>query len=203
MDGKFQNKYRNTSTRLQYWDYGWNAPYFVTICTKNREHYFGKIVNGEMNLSEIGGIAESEWLKTPDIRPDMNLELGAFVVMPNHFHCIVIIGNNKYNHRDGNGIGGVVDGRGAMHCAPTDTDMDTNTKTKIKNKFGPQRKNLASIIRGYKTGVKKYATMNNIDFKWQPLYNDHIIRDKQSFDRIRNYINANIKNWGKDDFYQK
>jgi len=118
MDDKFQNKYRNTSTRLQNWDYGWNAPYFVTICTKNREHYFGKIVDGEMIF------------------------------------------------------------------------------------FGPQSQNLPSIIRGYKIGVKKYATMNNIDFGWQPRYNDHIIRDNQSFDRIQNYINTNIKNWKNDDFYE-
>ena len=226
MNDKFQNKYRISSTRLQNWDYGWNAPYFVTICTKNREHYFGKIMDGEMCLSEIGGIAQSEWLKSPDIRPDMNLELGAFVVMPNHFHGIVIIGKNKYNRRDGDGgrgndggnidggdgagVGGVsggrgvVGGRGAMHCASTDIymDTDTNTNTKIKNKFGPQRKNLASVIRGFKSSVTIQAHKINADFAWQSLYDDRIIRDNPSFDRIRNYINTNTKNWKNDDFYE-
>ena len=71
-----------------------------------------------------------------------------------------------------------------------------------KNKFRPQSQNLASILRGYKTGVKKYATMNIIDFAWQPRFNDHIIRDNQSFDRIRNYINNNIKNWKADELYE-
>ncbi len=150
MDDKFQNKYRISSTRLQNWDYGWDASYYVTICTKNREHYFGKIVDGEMCLSEIGGIAQQCWREIPDHFPFVILD--AFVIMP--------------------------------------------------DKFGPQSQNLASIVRGYKTGVKKYATMNNIDFAWQSLYDDRIIRDNQSFDRIRNYINNNIKNWKNDDFYE-
>jgi len=221
MDDKFQNKYRISSARLQNWDYGWNASYFVTICTKNREHYFGEIVDGEMHFSEIGKIAESDWVKSPDIRPDMNLELGAFVVMPNHFHGIVIIGKNKYNRRDDDdgdigggddGVGGGNDcvggGRDAMHCVSTDIDMDTNTNTntntntKIKNKFGPQRKNLASIIRGFKSSVAIHAHKTDADFEWQPRYDDRIIRDNQSFGRIQNYINTNIKNWENDDFYE-
>jgi len=67
MDDKFQNKYRISSTRLQNWDYGWNAPYFVTICTKKREHYFGNIVDGEMQLSEIGGLQNNSATKFPII----------------------------------------------------------------------------------------------------------------------------------------
>ena len=203
MDDKFQNKFRISSTRLQNWDYRWNGSYFVTICTNNREHYFGEIVDEKMQLSDIGEIAESEWVKSPIIRPDMNLELGAFVVMPNHFHGIIIIGKNKYNRCvDGGGNGGVGGndgGRDAMHCVSTDTDTDTNAKT--KNQFGPQRKNLASIIRGFKSKVTIQAHEIQTDFAWQPLYNDHIICNNQSFDRIQNYINTNIKNWKTDKFY--
>ncbi len=84
---KFQNKYRIESTRLKWWDYSWNAAYFVTICTRDRECYFGEIFNGEMTLSEIGKIVNAEWLKTFEMRPDMNLYRGEFVVMPNHFSC--------------------------------------------------------------------------------------------------------------------
>jgi putative transposase len=79
------------------WDYGSEGMYFITICTKNRVHLFGEIRNGEMQLSEIGEIVQQEWLKTPKIRPDMNLHLGEFVVMPNHFHGVLIIGQNLYN----------------------------------------------------------------------------------------------------------
>jgi hypothetical protein len=73
---KFQNKYRIPSTRLQNWDYRWAGLYFITICTENREHYFGEITNRKMTLSEIGEIVESEWLKTFEMRPDMNLWMG-------------------------------------------------------------------------------------------------------------------------------
>ena len=55
---KFQNKYRIPSARLQNWDYGWNAAYFVTICTKNRSCFFGDVVDGTMILNAIGKIAQ-------------------------------------------------------------------------------------------------------------------------------------------------
>ena len=104
---KFKDKYRIASSRLQHWDYGSPGLYFITICTKNREHYFGEIENGIMSLNELGFIANNEWIKTPEIRPDMNLESGEFVVMPNHFHGIIMIGENQFNNH----------GRDAMHSA--------------------------------------------------------------------------------------
>jgi hypothetical protein len=121
---KFQNKYRISSARLQNWDYGSDAMYFVTICTSHRECYFGNIVNGEMVLSEIGKIVEPEWLKTFEMRPDMNLQMGEYVVMPNHFHAIISIGINKYNKGGGGAVGiGIVGGGGrdAMHRVSTDS----------------------------------------------------------------------------------
>ena len=187
MTEKFQNKYRIASSRLKNWDYGWHAAYFVTICTQNREHYFGDLVNGSMQLSEIGKIVDAEWLKTFEMRPDMNLMMGAYVIMPNHFHGIVIIGDNPYN------TGLVMERRNAMHCVSTDT---------TKNKFGPQSKNLASIICGFKIGVTKNARIINADFAWQSRYYDHIIRNDESLFRIRNYIKNNPLKWMKDKFYE-
>ena len=89
MTEKFQNKYRISSARLQNWDYGSDAAYFVTICTQNREHYFGEIFNGVMQLSEIGEMANKFWLEIPNHFPFV--ELDEFVVMPNHVHGIIII----------------------------------------------------------------------------------------------------------------
>ena len=43
--GKFHYKYTTNTMRLQNWDYGWDGIYFVTICTHNREPFFGKISN--------------------------------------------------------------------------------------------------------------------------------------------------------------
>lgn len=63
MTKKFKNKYRIDSTRLQNWDYGWNAAYFVTICTKDRVRYFGEVLEKEMQLSEIGKLADQYYSK--------------------------------------------------------------------------------------------------------------------------------------------
>lgn len=97
-NNKYRNKYRIPSTRLQKWDYGWNAIYFVTICTWHREHYFGEINNGAMCLSPIGTIANVLW---HELKNHFNhIELDAFVVMPNHIHGIIAINNNGGNGRD-------------------------------------------------------------------------------------------------------
>lgn len=131
-----------------------------------------------MHLSEIGVIAKSEWYKTSVIRPDMNLKLGAFVIMPDHIHGIIEIGKNEYNRYDGDNC------TGAMHCARTPPD---------KNKFGPQRKNLSSIIRGYKSAVTKRAHQIDPEFTWQSRFYDHIIRNPDSHDRIKQYIQNHLK----------
>lgn len=190
---KFQNKYRIPSARLQNWDYSWAAAYFVTICTHNRIHYFGKIKNGKIELSDIGKIVENEWLKTFEMRPDMNLEIGEFAIMPNHFHAIIGIGGNEYNMGNNemrNRTDAMPNRTDAMHCVST------------KNAFAPQSKNLASIIRGFKIGVTKNARFINADFAWQPRYHDHIIRNNESHQRISNYIINNPKNWKEDKFFE-
>jgi len=189
--GKFENKYRIRSARAYFWDYSWNASYFVTICTHNRLCWFGDILDGQMNLSKIGQIVNSEWLKTFEMRPDMNLSMGEYVVMPNHFHAIIGIGKNKYNSKPKSVDGDVNGGRDAMHCASTTT----------KNKFGPQSKNLASIIRGFKIGVTKNARLIHPDFQWQSRFHDHIIRNEKSYQRISNYIINNPIRWQKDNFF--
>lgn len=152
--------------------------YFVTICTANRECYFGDSVNSQIRLSELGKIAESEWIKTVELRPDMNLELGEFVIMPNHVHGIIVIGKNSYNQTNC---------RDAMHRASTKTQT-------TKNSFGAQSKNLASIIRGYKSAVTTYARKNNTSFGWQSRFHDHIIFSIDDYQRISNYILNNPAN---------
>jgi putative transposase len=176
MAEKFQKRYRTTSFRLQNWDYGNNAAYFITICCAGREHFFGKIENQQMILSNIGEIAQNEWLKTPEIRPDMNLTLGEFVVMPNHFHAIIVIGENEYNRCTD-----------AMHRVST---------------FGPQRKNLASIMRGFKSSVTMNARQMKPNFAWQSKFHDHIIRNNTEYQRIANYIKNNPANWKNDKFHE-
>lgn len=93
---KFKNTFRIESARFKDWDYSTLWWYYVTINTKNHVHHFGRIVNEEMVLNELGLIAENEWLKTKSIRT--NVDLDYYVIMPNHIHGIVII-NGVATHR--------------------------------------------------------------------------------------------------------
>ena len=107
MTDRFRDKYRIPSTRLQNWDYGWAGAYFITVCTKNRVPYFGEISNGKMELSPVGVLADVFWYEIKNHA--QNVELDAFVVMPNHVHGILIL--NKIdvpeNTDDIDKIGGV------------------------------------------------------------------------------------------------
>lgn len=190
MNEKYRNKYRIPSARLATWDYGWQAMYFVTICTVDRRHFFGSITDGVMALSDLGKIAEDEWTKTPTMRPDMHLELDAFCVMPNHFHAIIAIGGNVYNTR-----------RDAMPRVSSPEDARHRVSTGTRNQFGPQSKNLASIMRGYKSAVTTQARNAEIAFSWQPRYHDHIIRNDTAFQRIRQYVIDNALHWCEDSLY--
>ncbi|WP_233896916.1 transposase [Tenacibaculum piscium] len=185
---KIKGKYRIESNRLKGWDYGSNAIYFVTICCKNKECFFGDIINGKIILSEIGKIVETQWIKTFEMRPDMNLQTGEYIVMPNHFHAIITIGENSYNTTR----------RDAMHCVSTTTKKCIANPS---NKFGSQSKNLASIIRGFKTGVTVNALKTTVNFSWQPNYHDHIIRNNKAYHNISDYIINNPSKWNEDTFY--
>jgi putative transposase len=203
---KYQNKYRLPSTRLQDWDYRSSAAYFITICTAHKKCFFGTVRNGKMYLSPSGEIVVNEWLRTPVIRPDMNLIMDVFVLMPDHFHGIIFIGKNRYNNRIiniGKNAGGCNDamhGNNIIDDGCRDAMHGVSTETNAKNQFGPQVKNLASIIRGFKSGVTIKARKINPDFAWQPRFHDHIIKDDRSYERIRKYITDNPKNWDGDNF---
>lgn len=180
MTKKFLGKYRIPSARARWWNYKDAAAYFVTSCTKDRQHYFGKIINAEMQLSETEKKVEEEWLKSFELRPDMNLTMDVFKVMPNHFHAIIVIGENEYN-KDKLPFDGAI-----IH--------------EPMNAFGPQSKNLASIMGGFKGAVTRFAHVLIPEFDWQERYHDHIIRDENEFIRISNYIENNPANWNKDKF---
>jgi putative transposase len=184
MDDKYKNKYRVSSARMPCWDYGSNGAYYITICTKDREHFFGEIVHNvetqniasqniasqnvvsqnvaSLRKSAIGEIAYNNWLNIPDHFPFV--ELDEFVIMPNHMHGVLFI--NKINKDNWQ-----------------------------LNKFGVQSQNLASVIRGYKASVKTYATINAIKFDWQPRYYDHVIRNEKEYLNISGYIVNNPDQW--------
>lgn len=92
----YQNKYRIESARLKGWDYSNNAWYYITICTKNKSCFFGRIAKERMSLSAVGKIVKEEWLSTVTTR--QNVELDEWIIMPNHFHGIIIYNKNVKMH---------------------------------------------------------------------------------------------------------
>lgn len=107
----FKDKYRDDSLRMQKWDYGWAADYFVTICTSEKECFFGEVVNGVMELSPVGTIADVFWYEIKNHA--INVELGEFVVMPNHVHGIIILNENPH---DATKSGGSTKNVGTRHA---------------------------------------------------------------------------------------
>jgi REP element-mobilizing transposase RayT len=191
---KFKGKYRISSARWAAWDYSSNAAYFVTICVANRAHDFGEIVNGRMNLSPLGQSAQDCWNEIPVHFPFV--ELDEFVVMPNHIHGVVVINKPVETHN---------------HASPSEVPTQNievqNIETQYfaslpRNKFGPQSQNLASIIRGYKIGVTKFARQNGIPFAWQARYHDRVIRNAEEHENISAYIQSNPQNWEEDEFFK-
>ncbi len=201
MSGKFKNKYRTETSRLKSWNYSWNGAYFVTICTQNRKPFFGEISDQKMIFSDIGKIVNRCWNEIPDHFPFV--QLGEFIVMPNHVHGIVLIDKSNDESVEAQHFASQNDDiiktpREAQGIAPL-----RNSKQKSQNQFGPQSNNLASIVRGFKIGVTKNARKIRRDFRWQPRFYDHIIRDQGSYQRISEYIQTNPKNWDQDKFYLK
>ncbi len=81
------------SIRLPGYDYAQTGEYFITIRTHECGCVLGTIRNEEMTLSEIGTIVREEWLRTPLVRP--NIELDEFIIMPNHVHGIIVIRDER------------------------------------------------------------------------------------------------------------
>ena len=170
---KFQGKYRINPARLADHDYGSNGMYFVTICTRDRACSFGEIV-----VDEVGN---PTLLPTPVGQRVIDgwsaIAQAKSIAMLDAFQLMP-------NH-----LHGIV-------CIDKPDYDDWQP-----NQFGPQRLNLASIIRGFKAGVKAFATTHKIDFYWQPRYHDRVIRNDAELDRIRTYIKNNPASWQTDKFH--
>src|SRR5574340_1231665 len=111
--------HKRRSIRLRDWDYSQTGAYFVTICTKDKKCFFGDITDGEMRLNEYGRIVEREWAQTHDLR--QNVHIDEFVVMPNHFHGILVMedsgrGTARRALKEYDDNGGH---KGTAHRAPT------------------------------------------------------------------------------------
>ncbi len=165
--------------RLRNFDYSSQAWYFITICTKDREHSLGEIENGQMHLSAIGEQANLYWEEIPKHFP--HIELGEFIIMPNHIHGII----------------GIV--RPQQDTVRTRHVVSQPRET---NQFGKTiAGSLSAIIGQFKSTLTRWSRKNGHEnFAWQGRFHDHIIRNDGAFQRISDYIKNNPANWNKDKF---
>ena len=199
---KYKNKYRIASTRLPYWDYRSNASYFITLCTVDREHFFGEITNRKMELSETGLLAEKYWLEIPEHY--RFIQLDAHIIMPNHIHGIITISKSAEEIASSQSKENQYPStyrRPNRASQPSPARASTPNKERTipaSQKWQPN--SLGSIINQYKRTCTINARKTLPQFAWQPRYYDHIIRNKTAYWRIKNYIINNPKNWKKDIF---
>jgi len=189
------------TTRLAHWDYAQNGYYFITICAKDKEEYFGKIIDGEMHLSDVGKIAKYYWYEIPKHFDFVRLE--AFVVMPNHIHGIVVIddGMNLDKNEDLD-LDEDVDKAMPLSlqigwnpvCSPS---VSSNKMNRFQNQG---KGTISSIIGSYKSIVTKKAREISA-FSWQSRFYDNIIRNEKAYEKIVNYVENNPKKWEEDMFY--
>ena len=194
----FKNKYRIPSARAVWWNYGNSASYFVTICTKNKEHFFGEISSCQFEASEIGKIAEKIWYEIPNQFPFIYLD--TFVVMPNHIHGIILIDNRVTYADPPNDTSKAISELPFLNAQPIDA-VQKQCGGFAGDKNPMLSDNLSKAMRWYKARVCFDARKLNKNFTWQPRFHDHIIRNESSYQMISEYIIDNPKRWTVDKFY--
>ena len=196
-EDKFKDKYRIDTARAWWHDYDGGA-YFITICTKDREHYFGEIEDGEMVLSEIGDYTRQCIEQISQHNPYAEIPL--YVIMPNHLHLIVFIVETVHapssQTQNNNEISETV------HAPSLQPSRWKNNNVDKEMQFISKKKHrLAVTIGSLKSAITHFANQNAIDFAWQPRFHDRIIRDQPEMNRIATYIENNVANWKDDEFY--
>ena len=183
----FQNKYRISSARADWHDYN-GGMYFVTICTKGKEHYFGEIFGEKMHLTVIGRYAQECIRQISQHHPYAEIPL--WVIMPNHIHAVVIIDGKKTPHNKR-----IIDrlpGKNVETFHETSLQKSTRKATQMQSW-------LSVVIRQYKQSVTRFANRNNISFAWQARFYDRIIRNTDEMNNIAKYIEENVAKWAYDE----
>ena len=194
---KYKNRYRVSSARADWHAYD-GGFYHVTVCTKDRELYFGEIVEGAMRLSEIGKYAEEQFQNVTSYYS--YAEIPVFIVMPNHIHAIVVI-DNRTPRRDA--IHRVSDIHRVKEDMMDDPSMDSETpKGGLTGNDNPMlHQRLGTVIRGLKARVTHYANEKGIEFAWQSRVHERIIRNQKDLNETAKYVENNVVKWKEDEMH--
>ncbi len=193
-ENKYLGLYRNGTNRFKKWDYTCNGAYFVTIIAHSRVHFFGSVVDGKMSLSTAGQIAMNTWFEIPN--QYSFAKLGAFVVMPDHIHAIIIIDKSDSAQNEDKE-------QSSSHSdsSPQDTVTENlEEKGGITGKHNPMfHESVGRVVRWYKGRTTFECGKAGVPIKWQRLYYDSIIRDERAYRAITHYIEQNPANWKKNN----
>jgi REP element-mobilizing transposase RayT len=166
------------SIRLAHHDYQSSSAYFVTICTRARDCVLGEVEDADVRLTPMGKIVRNCWLEIPDHVE--GAELDAFVVMPNHLHAILLLGERLGHSMNGEEFHG--------------------------ERFGQARpRTLSGVVRSYKAATTRRvrtAAGNQTLHLWQRGYFERVIRSAGELTRFRRYIEANPSRWQVDPEYR-
>lgn len=186
------------SIRLKGYDYSQAGLYFVTICCQNREHLFGKIIDGKLALNDAGEMIEKIWHEIADDFP--NIHLKEYITMPNHIHGIIEIA-----------VG--ADSISAQISTPISTQISTPISDDISIRKRAEMDSAPTIGTGLSRVVQSFKRHTTIEYInmvkqnilpsfdkriWQRNYWEHIIRNENEFVKISEYIRNNPMNWNKD-----
>lgn len=192
---KYQNKYRSESHRLQGWDYSSEGIYFITICTQDRVHLFGEIVEAQMIANDYGEIVIQEIENSINIRDKWIFH--EWVLMPNHIHLLIEI-------EESDNVDTPIDN---THLVDTHRSayLQNDTSVTHHSAYRPKRKpkSISSFVAQFKAVcTKRINELRKITGErvWQRNYHDHIVRNYQSFCNIANYIRTNPEKWQTDRF---
>ena len=161
------------SVRLENFDYSQIGHYFVTVCAYEKRMLFGSVAHGVVELSVVGRIAQSAWTQIPEHFRD--LDLGEFVIMPNHMHGIVSIMPR------------------ARHAVPLPD------KARLEGFSSPVAGSIATIVRSYKAEVTRRvrAELRDSSFiAWQRGFYEHVIRNSREYSDAERYIVENPGRFG-------
>jgi len=168
---------RRKSHRLAGYDYTSPGAYFITLVTYNREWLFGDVMDEILRPNALGQIVSEEWLRSAEIRREINLD--TFAVMPNHFHAVVSFAENL--------------NVGAQSLAPLQRPENQT--------LARQSRSLATLVAGFKSAVTKRINEQRCTPGlpvWQRNYYDHIVRNEDELNRVREYILDNPRKWAED-----
>ena len=172
---------KRKSIRKPGYDYTRAGAYFVTICTYQRQHLFGRVIDDAVMLSELGQVVATEWQKTPTIRAEVALD--EWVIMPNHFHALLWLSTVA----------------GEESTGPPLDEQGTGSRAPLRR----ESRSLGSCVAGFKAAVTRQINLlrNTPGMSvWQRNYYDHIVRNEMALNAIRAYIRDNPRRWSQDRY---